>query len=177
MTDRLRTQDGGNQSGRDGSNNNENVGDTSFVEGTYTGELRLNRRDDEGRRTRIITLRITSVDSETGEVQARLSGGDFDGSLLVGLYVLVLAALTVNRFILAGLGAALPKTLDRSLLVTANAITPTVGTGAFGVGFGVGFGIRFLLGAGAATDALVITAAAPPARARTPSPDCASSAR
>ncbi len=88
------------------------------------------------------------------------SGGEFDGSLLVGLYVLVLAALTVNRFILAGLGASLPRTVDRSLLVTANAITPTLGTGAFGVGFGVGFGIRFLLGAGAATDAAVIGTAA-----------------
>ena len=88
------------------------------------------------------------------------SGGDLGGSSLVGLYVLVLGALTVNRFILAGLGASLPKTLDRSLLVTANAITPTVGTGAFGVGFGVGFGIRFLLGAGAGTDTLIIGTAA-----------------
>ncbi|MFC6852613.1 MFS transporter [Aquipuribacter hungaricus] len=88
------------------------------------------------------------------------SGGEFGGGLLVGLYALVLAALTVNRFILAGLGAALPKTVDRSLLVTANAITPTVGTGAFGAGFGLGFGIRFLLGAGPATDATVIATAA-----------------
>ena len=88
------------------------------------------------------------------------SGGAFDGPVLVALYVLVLAALTVNRFILAGLGASLPKTLDRSLLVTGNAITPTIGTGAFGAGFGVGFGVRALLGAGAATDALVIGVAA-----------------
>ena len=87
-------------------------------------------------------------------------GGEFGTGLLVGLYVLVLTALTVNRFILAGLGASLPHTVDRALLVPANAVTPTLGTGAFGLGFGLGIGLRVLLGADASTDALVVAAAA-----------------
>ncbi len=82
--------------------------------------------------------------------------GSFAGSVLVALYVLVLTTLTVNRFLLAGLGASLPKTVRRELLVPANAITPTVGTGAFGTGFGLGLGVRFVLGAGPVTDAAIL---------------------
>lgn len=78
------------------------------------------------------------------------------GMPLVLLYVLVLSALSVNRFLLAGLGASLPQTVDRSLLVTANAMTPTIGTGAFGAGFGLGLGLRLVLGSGAVTDAVIV---------------------
>ncbi|WP_336924165.1 MFS transporter [Aquipuribacter sp. SD81] len=84
------------------------------------------------------------------------SGGRFEGATLTGLYVLVLAALSLNRFLLAGLGASLPKVVERDLLVAANAVTPTLGTGAFGAGFGLGLLARFVLGAGAATDAAVV---------------------
>ena len=86
--------------------------------------------------------------------------GTFAGTTLVLLYVLVLSALSVNRFLLAGLGASLPKTVDRTLLVTANAMTPTIGTGAFGAGFALGLGLRVVLGSGVTTDASIVATGA-----------------
>ncbi|CAA9343742.1 MAG: hypothetical protein AVDCRST_MAG72-994 [uncultured Nocardioidaceae bacterium] len=55
-----------------------------------------------------------------------------------GLFVLILACLSVNRFLLAGLSAALPHVVDRDELITANALTPTAGTLAFIAGLPVG---------------------------------------
>lgn len=83
-------------------------------------------------------------------------GGQFSGGVLVALYVLVLTTLTVNRFLLAGLGASLPQTVEARLLVPANAITPTLGTAAFGSGFGLGLLVRLLLGSGVGTDAAIL---------------------
>ncbi len=57
-------------------------------------------------------------------------------------YTAVLACLSVNRFLLAGLSAALPHTVVREDLVTANALTPTAGTVAFIVGLGAGGAVR-----------------------------------
>jgi MFS family permease len=59
-----------------------------------------------------------------------------------GLFALVLVALSVNRFLLAGLSAALPHVVDRDDLITANALTPTAGTLAFLVGLALGTGAR-----------------------------------
>ena len=59
-----------------------------------------------------------------------------------GLFVLILACLSVNRFLLAGLSAALPHVVDPEDLVTANALTPTAGTLAFLTGLAVGTGAR-----------------------------------
>ncbi|HLN76626.1 MAG TPA: MFS transporter, partial [Nocardioidaceae bacterium] len=42
--------------------------------------------------------------------------------------VLILAALSVNRFLLAGLSASLPHVVDPPDLIMANAVTPTSGT-------------------------------------------------
>lgn len=57
-------------------------------------------------------------------------------------YTVVLVCLSVNRFLLAGLSAALPHTVVPEDLVTANALTPTVGTLAFLAGLGVGGAVR-----------------------------------
>jgi MFS family permease len=57
-------------------------------------------------------------------------------------YGVVLLCLSVNRFLLAGLSAALPHTVAREDLVTANALTPTAGTLAFIVGLGAGGVVR-----------------------------------
>ncbi len=57
-------------------------------------------------------------------------------------YGVVLLCLSVNRFLLAGLSAALPHTVAREDLVTANALTPTAGTLAFVVGLAAGGGVR-----------------------------------
>nr|WP_202889574.1 MFS transporter [Actinopolymorpha rutila] len=55
------------------------------------------------------------------------------------LFVLaVLACLSVNRFLLAALSAALPHVVSTERLVLANAVTPTCGTLAYLVGLGVG---------------------------------------
>ena len=57
-------------------------------------------------------------------------------------YVVVLVCLSVNRFLLAGLSAALPHTVTSDDLVTANALTPTAGTLAFIVGLACGGAVR-----------------------------------
>jgi MFS family permease len=66
-------------------------------------------------------------------------------------YGAVLLCLSVNRFLLAGLSAALPHTVEPDDLLTANALTPTAGTLAFIVGLGVGGAVR-TLGRGARWD-------------------------
>ena len=63
-----------------------------------------------------------------------------------GLYVLILACLSVNRFLLAGLSAALPHVVAEDDLITANALTPTAGTLAFLLGLAAGTGARTLWG-------------------------------
>ncbi|MDR1799469.1 MAG: MFS transporter [Bifidobacteriaceae bacterium] len=57
------------------------------------------------------------------------------------IYVLALTCLSVNRFVLASLGAVLPKTVPPPALLTANAITPTIGTISAGVGAVMGLGL------------------------------------
>lgn len=54
------------------------------------------------------------------------------------LFVLILAALSVNRFLLAGLSAALPHVVDPPDLIMANAVTPTSGTLASLLGVAAG---------------------------------------
>ena len=56
------------------------------------------------------------------------------------LFVVVLVALSVNRFLLAGLSAALPHVVVRRELVLANSLTPTSGTIAFMRRAGAGVG-------------------------------------
>ncbi len=66
---------------------------------------------------------------------------DLRGPALFGL---ILACLSVNRFLLAGLSAALPHVVIPEDLVTANAVTPTAGTMAFLAGLGAGTGARWV---------------------------------
>jgi hypothetical protein len=78
-----------------------------------------------------------------------------------GLYVLILACLSVNRFLLAGLSAALPHVVAEDDLITANALTPTAGTLAFLVGLALGTGARIGWdGLGADSDVGVLLTAA-----------------
>ena len=51
-------------------------------------------------------------------------------------YVSALCVTAVNRFVLAGLSAALPRVVDTERLVTANALSPTAGTLAATAGGG-----------------------------------------
>lgn len=72
-------------------------------------------------------------------------------------YGVTLVCLSVNRFLLAGLSAALPHTVTADDLLTANALTPTAGTLAFLVGLGAGGTLAVLT---TADDVTVLLAAA-----------------
>ncbi|MFF0201048.1 MFS transporter [Streptomyces sp. NPDC005017] len=68
-------------------------------------------------------------------------------------YVSALCVTAVNRFVLAGLSASLPRVVDRERLVMANSLSPTAGTLAATAGGGLAFVVR--LGA-ADSDAVVV---------------------
>jgi MFS family permease len=86
-------------------------------------------------------------------VAAGLSGLTF--------FLVVLAALSVNRFMLAALSAALPHVVDEERLVMANSVTPTCGTFAFLLGLFSGGGVREVVQAyGGAGDVVVLLAGA-----------------
>lgn len=66
-----------------------------------------------------------------------------DGPLFFGL---VLAAFSVNRFVLAALSAALPHVVPKDKLVMANAVSPTCGTLTYLLGLAAGTGITTATG-------------------------------
>ncbi|MFF3642945.1 MFS transporter [Streptomyces sp. NPDC002564] len=68
-------------------------------------------------------------------------------------YVSALCVTAVNRFVLAGLSAALPRVVDADRLVIANSLSPTAGTLAATVGGGLAFVVRIV---GADSDAAVV---------------------
>ncbi|MEU7026608.1 MFS transporter [Streptomyces sp. NPDC046275] len=59
-------------------------------------------------------------------------------------YASALAVTAVNRFVLAGLSAALPRVVDAERLVVANSLSPTAGTLAATLGGGLAFGVRLV---------------------------------
>ena len=69
------------------------------------------------------------------------------------VYVLVLAALGVNRFLLAVMSAGLPQIIGRERLLVANSITPPLGGTATAAGAVLGLVLRLALPAGTAQDA------------------------
>ncbi|HSE70139.1 MAG TPA: MFS transporter [Nocardioidaceae bacterium] len=83
---------------------------------------------------------------------------DLEGGALFGL---ILACLSVNRFLLAGLSAALPHVVDADELLMANAVTPTSGTLAAILGLVGGTTSKVLWEqVGADSDAAVLVMAA-----------------
>ncbi|MXM65641.1 MFS transporter [Streptomyces sp. HUCO-GS316] len=68
-------------------------------------------------------------------------------------YVSALCVTAVNRFVLAGLSAALPRVVDDERLVIANSLSPTAGTLAATAGGGLAFAVRLLV---ADSDAAVV---------------------
>jgi hypothetical protein len=58
---------------------------------------------------------------------AIMLAGSLPGGAEAWIVVLALAALSVNRFLLAGLSAGLPRVVAGPLLLTANSLTPTLG--------------------------------------------------
>ncbi|WP_329118441.1 MFS transporter [Streptomyces sp. NBC_01353] len=59
-------------------------------------------------------------------------------------YASALSVTAVNRFVLAGLSAALPRVVDADRLIVANSLSPTAGTVAATVGGGLAFGVRLV---------------------------------
>lgn len=59
-------------------------------------------------------------------------------------YASALSVTAVNRFVLAGLAASLPRVVGPDQLVTANALSPTAGTLAAVAGGGLAFLVRLL---------------------------------
>ncbi|MGW0706540.1 MFS transporter [Streptomyces sp. NPDC002643] len=59
-------------------------------------------------------------------------------------YVSALCVTAVNRFVLAGLSAALPRVVDAERLVIANSLSPTAGTLAATAGGGLAFVVRLV---------------------------------
>ncbi|MFG2157885.1 MFS transporter [Streptomyces olivaceus] len=68
-------------------------------------------------------------------------------------YVSALCVTAVNRFVLAGLSAALPRVVDAERLVIANSLSPTAGTLAATAGGGLAFVVRLVF---ADSDAAVV---------------------
>ncbi|MEV7194954.1 MFS transporter [Streptomyces sp. NPDC093510] len=68
-------------------------------------------------------------------------------------YVSALCVTAVNRFVLAGLSAALPRVVDADRLVIANSLSPTAGTLAATLGGGLAFVVRLV---GSDSDAAVV---------------------
>ncbi|MFJ1833251.1 MFS transporter [Streptomyces sp. NPDC088175] len=68
-------------------------------------------------------------------------------------YSSALCVTAVNRFVLAGLSAALPRVVDSDRLVLANSLSPTAGTLAATAGGGLAFVVRLVL---ADSDAAVV---------------------
>ncbi|MEV5978794.1 MFS transporter [Streptomyces sp. NPDC052114] len=68
-------------------------------------------------------------------------------------YASALCVTAVNRFVLAGLSAALPRVVDADRLVIANSLSPTAGTLAATVGGGLAFVVRLV---GSDSDAAVV---------------------
>ncbi|HYJ74742.1 MAG TPA: MFS transporter [Kineosporiaceae bacterium] len=82
------------------------------------------------------------------------------GDVGLGLSLLVLTCLSLNRFFLAGLGASLPHVVPAHELVMANAVAPTSGTVAALLGAATGYAVRRSAGHGDAADAAVLVVAA-----------------
>ncbi|MDM7855018.1 MFS transporter [Cellulomonas alba] len=76
------------------------------------------------------------------------------------VYVLALVNLSINRFLLAALSASLPRVVDGPLLLTANSLTPTLGTAASVAGGGIGFLLGMVLPTGRVRDASALVLAA-----------------
>ncbi|WP_086865990.1 MFS transporter [Streptomyces viridochromogenes] len=60
-------------------------------------------------------------------------------------YVSALCVTAVNRFVLSGLSAALPRVVDGERLVVANSLSPTAGTLAATMGAGLAFVVRLVV--------------------------------
>lgn len=119
--------------------------------GPFTGVLL-----DRWRRRQVLVwcnlLRAGKVAATGALVLARVPDAAF--------YVAALAVLSVNRFVLAGLSASLPRVVPEEKLVVANAVSPTAGTVVASAGALAAVVVHLFVPAGTVATALVIFIAA-----------------
>ncbi|MFD5536799.1 MFS transporter, partial [Streptomyces sp. NPDC127079] len=101
-------------------------------------------------RRRQIFLHGNLLRASLAAVTAALMVGDVPDWLF---YASALCVTAVNRFVLSGLSAALPRVVDTDRLVLANSLSPTAGTLAATAGGGLAFAVRLLT---SGSDAAVI---------------------
>ncbi|MFD7642888.1 MFS transporter [Kitasatospora sp. NPDC059795] len=71
-------------------------------------------------------------------------------------YTAALLMMALNRFILSGLSASLPRVVAPADLVTANAVSPTLGTVAAAGGAGLGFLVGMAVPSGSGAEAVTV---------------------
>jgi hypothetical protein len=99
-------------------------------------------------------VRAVLVLGVAAEIAAGVSGGAFYASALV--------IISISRFVLSVLSAALPRVVADAELVTANAVSSTGGTVITAIGGGAAVGVRALLGTTDGDYAVVAAAALVP---------------
>jgi MFS family permease len=82
------------------------------------------------------------------------------GGLGPAVYVLALVNLSINRFLLSALSASLPRVVGGRLLLTANALTPSLGATAAIAGAAGGFALGLVLEPGRNRDAVILAVTA-----------------
>ncbi|HEV7206975.1 MAG TPA: MFS transporter [Jatrophihabitans sp.] len=109
-------------------------------------------------RQRVLTfanlVRAVAVVAFAGEVAAGVAGLPFYASALV--------LVSISRFILSALSAALPRVVPAAELVTANALSTTSGTLVAAAGGAAAVGVRLVLGDSSRDYAVIAAAAAVP---------------
>lgn len=101
--------------------------------------------DRLSRRQVLLVVDLTRAAIALG-LAALAATGVRTGMVELGFYGLVLLAMSLNRFLLAALSAALPHTLEPDEYLVANSVVPTVGPAGALVGAGLGTVLRVLLG-------------------------------
>ncbi|WP_436772113.1 MFS transporter [Yinghuangia sp. YIM S09857] len=115
--------------------------------GPFTGVLL-----DRWRRRQVL-VRCNLLRAVLAALTAALVLGDVPDPVF---YAACLLVLSVNRFVLAGLSAALPRVVPEDRLVIANAVSPTAGTVAASAGAGAAFVVHLFVEEGSGATALVI---------------------
>ena len=122
---------------------------------TLVGPLVGTLLDRWRRRSVLVGAGLLRAGAVLGAAVLVLGGSPTRDALLVPVVLLVLS---LNRLVLAALGAGLPAVVAGRDLVLASAVVPTVGTLALALGAGAGTAVR--LSAGPASDGLVLALAA-----------------
>ncbi|MEJ5914634.1 hypothetical protein [Pseudokineococcus sp. 1T1Z-3] len=127
---------------------------------TLVGPLVGTLLDRWRRRSVLVGAGLARAGAVLGTAALVASGAASPGAPGEALLVpLVLLVLSLNRLVLAALGAGLPAVVTGRELVLASTVVPTVGTLALALGAGVGTLLRLGVGAGATADAVVLALA------------------